>query len=325
MRKLTRKQILACLFMGFFAIGSMLSSCNSAAIAETYGNYSINGGEVLPLTDEEIKPENPSDNTVKINICGPDTSAKLKNFYGGYIEGENKNSLHNTVSVKGSEENVSMLPDVYGGFVKGTGKANENTLNLSFCNDEHYQGFISGGCTDNGEASLNTVSLSEGYYGYVAGGKINENGNSCKNKVICSNIGTEEIYGGIVGKNEPWEYMGNTGDVEDNEVILKDNIGSSGVFGGFTVNGNAINNKVTVIPGSNSSDEIINYLRSVCGGQANIGTAKENEVSIINNKETDLLVSQIFGGRAHNAIANRVNIEDSNIKEWRFFYNLWWQ
>lgn len=137
-----------------------------------------------------------------------------------------------------------------------------------------------GGYAENGAATKNTMILNGGiagdldYYNYgdVYGGYINSKSSTAS---ATGNVVT--TYGSIATGNVIGGDTEGTGEASNNEVILENTQVVMNVYGGYSYNGSAKNNKVT-IKGSNNSKV---YLGTVYGGLANkSGDSINNSVTL---------------------------------------------
>ena len=119
MRKLTRKQILARLFIGFFAVASIFYESSSVWSAD-YGTYTINNGAANTLTEAGITPANKSENKLDVSIITG--TGSIADIYGGYSDATD-DVCSNTVHIKSSEGSGIALTNVYGGYTYKSGDA----------------------------------------------------------------------------------------------------------------------------------------------------------------------------------------------------------
>ena len=189
---------------------------------------------------------------------------------GGSVTGGqsvNGNTNKNEVSVSdGSTVNGS----VFGGKTTGSGSADNNTVNIA---SSTIKGSLSGGDSNGGSASGNTVTVNN------------------------TNVGTDtsdgNIYGGkTAGVNKP---------ADTNTVSLTGGKVNGGVFGGYSENGSAANNKVTV-----NGTTIRDY---IYGGKSKY-LSQNDEVYFKNGS-----VMGIIGGGCEESLNNLAELSDGTVEE----------
>ena len=158
---------------------------------------------------------------------------------GGYSE--DSASTNNVVTVK----NVTVTGDIISGYVaikKNTGvsgNAEGNSLTISSA----IVNMVTSGYTQNGSASNNTMLVtSNATVNTFAAAGISENGNVSGNSLTI-NGGARLVSDGIGGKTL-------IGDATNNSVSIEDATVGGSVYGGFTSNGNATNNLITLTGGN---------------------------------------------------------------------------
>ena len=175
------------------------------------------------------------------------------------------------VGINGAENNVviidSDLPDKSAGIMGGyaeSGNASDNSVNIS---DGEVR-VIKGGYAVNGKASDNSVIIS--------GGKV-----------------TEYVYGGF----------SRSGNASDNSVSI--NGGEvRNIYGGYAINGNATYNSVNISGGGKVTEYIY-------GGFSEHNEASDNSVIISGGKVT----KDVYGGYSgYNASDNSVTISGGTIE-----------
>ncbi len=178
------------------------------------------------------------------------------------------------------------------GGLSENGDATNNTVNIS---DGEIGESVFGGYSYAGNAMGNTVNISGGEIGnYVFGGH-SEGGNVTNNTVTISDgVIWYAAYGG---------YAYATGNVTGNTVTISGGKVSDDVYGGLSEDGNATNNTVNISGGE------IEYF--VYGGLSENGDATNNTVNISGGE----IGESAFGGYSEdgNATGNTVNISGGTI------------
>ena len=321
MRKLTRKQILARLFVGFFTLGSLLCTVNSAvAGGDILGKFKINDGSETTFTrdSDPIKPPLGSGNSVVVNIYGG-IEGPTPYIYGGEVsEG---NISNNSVKITTEENSTTKLSNVYGGNVGGTGSATLNEVHIASSTVNSY---VYGGYVYSGSATLNEVHIASSTVNTVYGGYVNQSGSSAtENKVhITDSKVNSYVYGGFVGSESSsatlnevhiasstvnavaggWA-VGASSATENKVDIASSTVAN--VFGGYSQNGNAESNTVEIRDNSKTTN--------VYGGRSSNGNADSNEVKITNSS----VALTVNGGNAGtgNATLNKVDISSSTVTD----------
>ena len=320
MRKLTRKQIIARLIIGFIVAGSMLYSVN-AALATDYGIYTING-ETKTLTDIGINPPNNSNNIIGVNITSVGTG-NIGCIYGGYNEATD-NVSSNSVTINRSNDSNVTIDSVVGGSAYD-GSSTYNVVNITNIATSE----VEGGFSENGDVTNNTVIVTDSSLDNGIIGGLTFNGSASCNLVEATNVSSQGINGGftlggnasgntviasganIVNGSSPYSgviaggYIDGDGDANGNKVTVTNSSSERCINAAYIKgNGNASNNELTVKDSETS--EV--YGVSIDGN----GNGENNEVSITNVQAVDAVAVDIEGnGNARN---NKNSIVDSNIE-----------
>ena len=205
---------------------------------EVYGGYSTadsNGNQVI-ISDSKI----------------------TSNVHGGATDTSSGDSANNNiVSITRSE----VGDNVYGGYNAG-GNANDNIVSISGgkVDAEVYGGSVTG----DGNAIGNTVTISGGQVANIYGGSTSGQGNANGNMIIID----QDCY---ITSMAAGGYA-NTGNTNDNTVILANITIENNLYGGYTATGNADNNVVHI-----SDSTISSFLY---GGYTNTGNANDNTITI---------------------------------------------
>ena len=223
------------------------------------------------------------------------TSSTL-DIFGGYAEGNTDNNL---ILIEGDHS----IEGIYGGLSEN-GNSNNNAIIIKGKVNSSY---ISAGNSYNGNADNNIVFISNDSNTPLAAGGIANNGTANNNIVFITDSNAREIYGGIT-ENSSDDYD-STVNADYNTVIINNSeIGS--VAGGYTNNGTATNNLVSISDSDTHGD--------IYGGLSINGNA-ENNIIIISN--TDAASGNIAGGssRTGNAEGNTVLISDDSTISGRIY------
>ena len=295
MRKLTKKQILARLFMAFFAIGSFFCTVNSS-MAAGYGTYTLNGSSQT-LTDETISPGELSNNTLEVNITSSG-SGNTGEIYGGYSNSYDDNGVSsNTVIVtRNAGSNVNTY-GIYGGYVNYNGDVTFNKVNINnaYVDSSIYGGYINeyGG---GGNIKYNEVTVSNSavaystYGGYFECGHGDAIGNIVR--IASSSVGSE-VYGGYAYR----------GAALNNEAYATNSNIAENLYGGDSSNGDSSGNIIGIASST---------VKNIYGGYASNGNADENKITI-----TDSIAGSVYGGYTYSASTaqkNDLTISGSTIK-----------
>ena len=273
MRKLTRKQILARLFIGFFAVASIFYESSSVWSAD-YGTYTINNGAANTLTEAGITPANKSENKLDVSIITG--TGSIADIYGGYSDATD-DVCSNTVHIKSSEGSGIALTNVYGGYTYKSGDASYNEVNISSSTvNQSVFGGVTGFATDGAE---------EINYGNAIGNKVN----------ISSSTVALYVFGGIAS---------DTGDASYNEVTVASSTVKKMIYGGYAYGaGNAEGNKIAVINNSSLNSTVY------AGRSFNTGDATSNEITVDNSKTKALYAGY---SKIGSSTLNLINIDNSS-------------
>ena len=212
----------------------------------------------------------------KVTITGGTVSG---NTYGGKNEGSGWCDVsQNTVSISGGYAGQYVV----GGYTP-TGNATGNTIYMS----NGKAGVINAGENDSGTISENTIVFNGGEVNYIQGG-YSYSGSIINNKIFI-NGGTihNNVLGGVV-------YTGD-GVADNNEIIITGGIFEGDIYGGSAVN-SASGNKVTLAGAPTISGHIY-------GGAGNVTTD-----NILTFGTSDLAYNGTFEGTFSNF--DTLNIED---------------
>ena len=250
----------------------------------------------------------------KLELIGGDYS-KYK-IFGAFAQ--NGDAKNNTINIS---SNVSVAGGViYGGYSEN-GNVENNTINIS--GNVSFTGVvIAGGYSENGDAKNNTVFISNSNFENatdIYGATVNsEAGKIENNRVI---LHDSSFKGNIVGGYDSFssndtEYVG---DISGNYVEIKNSHINGRIFGGrgFAAK-NVSCNVVNIINSKLESDEA-----SIYGGYSNNGNAENNRVNIsglvqlkglnVDNTNEPLV---IYGGYSKNGVVkdNSVVVSNSEFK-----------
>ena len=227
------------------------------------------------------------------------------NIYGGMSNLGNATS--NSINI--SCDSIKIAGSLYGGY-SFKGNAASNSVNISGNNtqisESVYGGYIDYYDDSNpGSANYNTVNISGGTIGqfiyggysrnYTSNGFLFGTSSSSYNIVNISGGKTYGLYGG---------YACSSGDANENQVTMTggeiasdSSIQNSGnLYGGYSFEGNATSNSVT-ISGNNTQ-----ISESVFGGYSVKGNAASNSVTI--NGNITLISGSVYGGYSIKDIRN---------------------
>ena len=279
---------------------STASYSHNEVTLSTGANYSFAGGYSETGYD-------PRGNNIKISSGGTFNGF----IYGGYAT--QGGAFSNTVVIEGGIFNGN----IYGGYSK-QGKAGDlDDGNSVTINAGDFAGgkSIYGGYAEQGAAKGNTVSIKNSNFGNgcnLYGGK-SLGGEASYNEIeiIGGAIGNGAnsgvfVYGGRV--ENPNTAQSAVGDASNNKVTLNvANAYYNGVYGGYSDNGNANDNVLTITGG--------NFSGTIYGGNAANGSATGNTINIAGS--ADLSSAWLRGGygsdRSSDLLTNNVlNIGDDN-------------
>ena len=295
------------------------STNNTGAVIKNIVSVSGSGTQI----DGEIQGGNSTYGKVdgnKVII----SNGKLSNVVGG---ASSSDVVNNEVTITGGNMN-----NIYGGYIgSGTGKAEGNKVYISQSSTDDLttiNGFVYGGNSYNGNASLNEVtftggSVAKGIYGGHIGNN-NSNGVVSGNKVTLdgsSAVVKEESYSNGVCGGYNWGSGAATG----NQVEIKNGATvNNTVYGGYTYSGVAggttedEGNKVIISSGT--------VTKGVYGGYAyGSGSATGNKVDISQTGTAVLttISGSVYGGYSANGNAggtgegegNKVTISDGKVTQ----------
>ena len=204
------------------------------------------------------------------------------------------------VGINGAENNVviidSDLPDKSAGIMGGyaeSGNASDNSVNIS---DGEVR-VIKGGYAVNGKASDNSVIISGGKVTEYVYGGFSRSGNASDNSVSINGGEVRNIYGGYaINGNATYNSVNISGGGKVTEYI----------YGGFSEHNEASDNSVTISGGT--------IERNVYGGYSAFRDATDNSV-IISGGE---VAGDVYGGYAiygydKGAIDNSVTISGGTV------------
>lgn len=254
----------------------------------------------------------------RIELIGGDYSKSQ--IFGAFAQ--DGDALNNSVILQGVTGNIS---SIYGSYVASpnyNGCANGNGVTI-----DKFSGGIEkviGGGANEG-ASNNTVNLSNigntaveipsfdmTVFGSIIGG--DSIGTVVNNKVVISGVNgfsARDIYGGkawaeVYDDSVKSEVIGNSVSISGSGTII-----STGIYGGYSENGNAENNRVNIsgqvhldgINVDNTNEPLFIY-----GGYSDKGNAKNNIVDI--SEDAVINSDAIYGGYSNNGNAenNTINI-----------------
>ncbi len=250
------------------AMGNEVSLTNvGSAPRSVYGSYTASG--TAGGTDESTR--------TTVTLTG---SSVTGDVYGGYSGG----GAASYSTVTGSE-NSTVGGSLYGG--RGTTGASSNTVNL---NHVSVTGGIYGGYTASGDASDNTVSLSDGttFDGDLYAGRVDVNGrgDATGNKVFLTKV---SALGTVYASRTPNGLASGT-------VTLTDSTVEKNVYGGYTQSGTATGSSVSIInsvvedttPGDQTADG------NVYGGYTQDGEASSNSVTVSGSEA--FVHGNVYGG-----------------------------
>ena len=278
-----------------------------------------------------------SDNTVEMK------GGKLSGY--GYIVGGYSTENYTTeeptkVDVKNNvvkiTGDVDFKTSVVGGWAQGRGLVQNNRVEFSANNVDHYgEGEFSvgvtGGQSGSGGATDNKVIFSKGTVSYVTGGASNGASGDLKGNVLRNIV---EMSGGTVYRRVTGGDSG-FGKADNNEVtISKGSIGKSGedsyIYGGkgvasasgniVTIKGDVQLDSSTIIRGGYAHGE--EYNSSTGQWEEVAGAAADNIVNI----EKAITVKALYGGDgdAATSTGNTLNIAAKNVtvKDVGYFQNM---
>ena len=300
------------------AIGNNITINNSnIEYNEIYGGYSHNGiaeGNTVEINsgtlnsifiyggygtsdnDDYFTANKTEANNNQVIIKEAVITSSTLNIFGGYAKGNTNNNL---VLIDGDHS----IDGIYGG-ISENGNSNNNAIIIKGKVNSSY---ISAGNSDNGNTDNNLVFISNNSSTRLAAGGIASNGTANNNLVFITDSKANEIYGGFtVSINDDYDSTVNT----DYNTVIINNSETGSVAGGYTNNGTATNNLVSISDSDTHGD--------IYGGLSINGNA-ENNIIIISN--TDAASGNIAGGssRTGNAEGNTVLISDDSTISGRIY------
>ena len=242
--------------------------------------YHVSGG----YTNSGNATGNATENAVTIN-----DGHVHNDVYGGYVD-DSGDATGNTVDMTGGVVSES----VYGGHTN-SGDATGNTVTMT--GGEVYFGDVYGGRTYSGDATVNTVNITGGQVGDEVYGGYSRSGNASDNTVtIAGGKVALSVYGG-----DAW-----VGNATDNTVIMTGGVVSNSVYGGYVDDsGDACGNTVTIADSTVGGEEV---LSCIYGGYTEEGDANDNTVTVTGGQ-----AEAILGGEGNNANGNTVTVTDATI------------
>ena len=206
--------------------------------------------------------------------------------YGGYsLTGK---TSENNVAVANSE----VAGSVYGGKTRGSGETQSNKVEIS--SNSTIKGDAAGGYSENGTASANTASLTGSHVdGNVYGGKSDTAAVTQNTAQVSSGSVDGNVYGGKTDGAEPADT--NTVSLADGAVV------KGGVYGGYSENGTASDNVVTI-----NKATINSY---IYGGKS------KNKSSNDKVHFNDGTVLGIIGGGCEISTNNTVTLTEGTVSE----------
>ncbi len=278
-----------------------------AAILFSFSLSSVASAEVIdylsgPLaTDPLLHKSNSLFSATEVSNNVITNSGVVQNIFGGVATG-NTDVENNTVYVRadvglsvfggagnnGTVKNNHVIvdgkfnigEDVYGGNAEGTGDVIGNTVLLK--NGVTMNWTVLGGLSTSGNVRENVITVENSTLNaQLLGGVVHKNGEVTNNHVVVTGSTINNAIAGGWGRG--------SGMVSGNTVFLTDSIvNNDDVAGGISINGNAINNEVTV-SGGKVTGRIIGGLLQ--GGH---GDATGNTVIIKGN--ADISEAVLYGG-----------------------------
>ena len=262
----------------------------------TLNSIFIYGGYGTSDNDDYFTANKTEANNNQVIIKEAVITSSTLNIFGGYAEGNTNNNL---VLIDGDHS----IDGIYGG-ISENGNSNNNAIIIKGKVNSSY---ISAGNSDNGNTDNNLVFISNNSSTRLAAGGIASNGTANNNLVFITDSKANEIYGGFtVSINDDYDSTVNT----DYNTVIINNSETGSVAGGYTNNGTATNNLVSISDSDTHGD--------IYGGLSINGNA-ENNIIIISN--TDAASGNIAGGssRTGNAEGNTVLISDDSTISGRIY------
>lgn len=254
--------------------GPALSSGNTVRRNEIYINAHFTDGLVVGgFTKSSV---NVTDNELTIA-----EGIGIGNAVGGF--NANASAMYNTVTVKGSAQNV------LGGYTTARGYARGNSVEIE--SDAHINENVIGGYAAAALADSNDVSIAGEVSGNVYGG-YGESG-AQSNYLEISGIVEKDAFAGFA----------QNGDVLYNGITLSQRAQvSQQIYGGYTQNGSASSNFITVNSGASAN--------GVVGGYSANGTVEYNTVDVWGNV-TESVVGD--GSKQGQVLNNSVSVNAGKV------------
>ena len=262
---------------------------SSASVVFGGGDYILQKGDVLN------------------NIVTLENGSNASSVYGGFTLQGNADGN----KVTGSDSSISFA--VYGGW--GTTGASNNKVELD---NVTVSGTVTGGKTDSGDASANTVILSRGTtYSYDLYAGYTDDGDAISNTLKLTDISQEvyDIYSSYTGKGQAGGDVTLTNSHVDNVYGGKTEDGAANGStvkgtGDTTIGGNVYGGQGTTGASSNTVDlDNVKVSGKVRGGETTSGDVSGNKV-FLSNKTT--FTGDLYAGytKDGNATGNEVSLSD---------------
>lgn len=237
------------------AIGNIVNMSNGKATGFIYGGYAnasgdANGNQVFISGDAEFTANNANGRpsiaggySISGNATGNQVTISDSANIAGYVSG----AYVVTGTVTGNKVTVNggtLKNDVVGGFALTSGSTSNNSVIINGgtfgTSGSSTDGSVVGGYTPSGDASGNTVKITDGLlHGNVYGG-YSKNGDASGNAVV--------IEGGTFNALVTGGYSEN-GNASGNTVMIKNGIFTSDVLGGRSENASAFNTNMNISGG----------------------------------------------------------------------------
>ena len=274
-------------FGGTASVGNLIGgfSENGGATGNT---VTVSGGTLARIRGGESVGNTVSGNTVLVTGGTIGTSDDDGQICGGYtVTGAAEN---NSVTIEGG----TIATNAQGGYVdSGTGAASGNTVRISGGSVGKY---LYGGHTVGGLASGNKIEMHGGEVGKHIYAGYSDKGGASGNELV--------VDGGTISGNAFGSFIdaGSTQDTRGNKVSFGGTASVGNLIGGFSENGGATGNTVTVSGGTlariRGGESVGNTVSGntvlvtggtigtsdddgqICGGYTVTGTAENNSVTI---------------------------------------------
>ena len=268
---------------------------------------------------------NVDENHVVLNNASPLSEDNGLTVVGGAFLGASGSASQNTVEttdVKATEIDGGLVQlDGTSGVQNPVGKANGNAVTMDNSTAKSVMGGgVRGNNNTGNEANGNTVTLQNGASaGTVIGGNVeNGSGNSNGNTVTLQNgASAGTIIGGKVENG--------SGNANENRINITENSTVNSVddmYGGYTENGSADNNTISITNGNvtvgskgNDDNADDNIYSSIISGYTHDGGDVIGNVVSISGEKSNISAWSVNGGYAENGKAqkNLVNISGGRI------------